>query len=65
MQNIASPIVSVVGGSKSDFPLLRKSISILDEFSIPSELKVVSAHLTPDWLFQFAGYAEGLSLIPI
>ena len=59
MQNIASPIVSVVGGSKSDFPLLRKSISILEEFGIPSELKVVSAHRTPHWLFQFAGDAEG------
>ena len=59
MQKIADTVVSVVGGSKSDFPLLKKSISTLNEFGIPSELRVVSAHRTPDWLFQFAEEAEG------
>jgi 5-(carboxyamino)imidazole ribonucleotide mutase len=50
------PIVGVVGGSRSDFPTLEKATAVLDRFGIPSELRVVSAHRTPDHLFR---YAEG------
>jgi 5-(carboxyamino)imidazole ribonucleotide mutase len=52
----ANPVVGVVGGSRSDFPILEKAMAILDRFGIPSELRVVSAHRTPDHLFR---YAEG------
>ena len=44
-------IVGVLGGSKSDFPILEKAGSILAELHIPYELLVVSAHRTPDRLF--------------
>ena len=52
------PVVSVVGGSTSDFPLLKKATLILKELGIPNELKVVSAHRTPDWLFKYAESVE-------
>ena len=52
------PIVGVVGGSTSDFPLLKKATAILDELEINNELRVVSAHRTPDWLFEYTESAE-------
>lgn len=53
------PIVGVLGGSKSDFPILEKAVTILGELGIPSELMVVSAHRTPDRLFEYAETAAG------
>lgn len=50
------PLVGVVGGSRSDFPILEKSVAILAQLGVPHELRVVSAHRTPDRLF---AYAEG------
>lgn len=52
-------IVGVLGGSKSDFPVLEKAGAILAELSIPYELLVVSAHRTPDRLFEYATNAPG------
>ncbi|HEY7524133.1 MAG TPA: 5-(carboxyamino)imidazole ribonucleotide mutase [Candidatus Limnocylindrales bacterium] len=51
---MAEPRVGVVGGSRSDFPVLRDAVAILDELGIPNELRVVSAHRTPDHLFRYA-----------
>ncbi|HWF60329.1 MAG TPA: 5-(carboxyamino)imidazole ribonucleotide mutase [Nitrospira sp.] len=48
------PFVGILGGSTSDFPILEKSGAILDELGIPYELLVVSAHRTPDRLFEYA-----------
>ena len=48
------PLVGILGGSKSDFPILKKSGAILDELGISYELLVVSAHRTPDRLFEYA-----------
>ena len=53
-----SPKIGVLGGSKSDFPVLEKAINLLDELQISNELRVVSAHRTPDWLFEYAETAE-------
>lgn len=53
------PIVGVLGGSKSDFPILEKAGAILAELDIPYELLVVSAHRTPDRLFEYATTAHG------
>src|SRR3954453_4726810 len=53
------PIVGIVGGSRSDFPTLEAAVAILDELGVPSELKVVSAHRTPDRLFRYAEEASG------
>ena len=47
-------LVGVLGGSKSDFPILEKAGKVLDELGIPYELLVVSAHRTPDRLFEYA-----------
>ncbi|MGV8713130.1 MAG: 5-(carboxyamino)imidazole ribonucleotide mutase [Nitrosomonas sp.] len=48
------PLISVVMGSKSDWDVMKHAVAILEEFSIAYETKVVSAHRTPDLMFQFA-----------
>lgn len=45
-------------GSKSDWDVMQHAVAILDEFRITYETKVVSAHRTPDLMFQFAGEAR-------
>jgi len=59
------PVVGIVGGSRSDFPVLEAAVAILDELGVPSELRVVSAHRTPDHLFHYAETAadRGLRVI--
>lgn len=52
------PVVGVLGGSKSDFPILEKAVALLTELGIPNELMVVSAHRTPDRLFAYAEQAS-------
>jgi len=49
-----SPRVGVVGGSRSDFPVLQAAVDVLGELGVPAELRVVSAHRTPDHLFRYA-----------
>jgi phosphoribosylaminoimidazole carboxylase PurE protein len=51
---MASPLVGVVGGSRSDFPILEKATALLEMLDVPCELRVVSAHRTPDHLFRYA-----------
>ena len=58
----SKPVVGIVGGSRSDFPTLEVAVAILDELGVPSELKVVSAHRTPDRLFRYAEEAAGRGL---
>ncbi len=53
------PLVGVLGGSKSDFPILEKAVAVLTELDVPNELLVVSAHRTPDRLFAYAEEAPG------
>lgn len=53
-----APLVAVVMGSRSDYEILQPAIEILQEFSVPHESRVVSAHRTPDWLFEYAETAE-------
>jgi 5-(carboxyamino)imidazole ribonucleotide mutase len=52
-------------GSKSDYETLAPAVEILREFQVPYEARVVSAHRTPDLLFEFASQAErrGLRVI--
>ena len=54
----ANPVVGIVGGSTSDFPILKKAVGILEDLEVESELRVVSAHRTPDWLFKYAESIE-------
>ena len=52
------PIVGVLMGSQSDWPTMKYAISVLDDFNIPYETKIVSAHRTPDRLFQYGHTAK-------
>jgi 5-(carboxyamino)imidazole ribonucleotide mutase len=56
------PLVGVVMGSQSDYETLKPAIEILQEFSVHHEARVVSAHRTPDWLFEYASTAEARGL---
>ena len=58
MSNNGSPLVGVIMGSQSDWPTLEKSTQTLSQFGIPWEAKVVSAHRTPDLLYQYAHSAK-------
>ena len=55
-------LVGVVMGSQSDYEVLAPAIEILQLFAIPHEARIVSAHRTPDWLFQYAEQAESRGL---
>lgn len=62
---ISRPVVGVLGGSKSDFPILEKAGATLAQLGIPYEFLVVSAHRTPDRLFEYATSApvRGIKVI--
>jgi 5-(carboxyamino)imidazole ribonucleotide mutase len=51
--------VGIVGGSRSDFPVLEKAAALLVELGVGHELRVVSAHRTPDLLYRYAEEAPG------
>ncbi len=51
------PLVAIVMGSDSDWPVMQAAAAVLREFDIPYEARVVSAHRTPDLLFDFAAMA--------
>ncbi|KIH80725.1 MULTISPECIES: 5-(carboxyamino)imidazole ribonucleotide mutase [Pseudomonas] len=53
-----SALVGVIMGSKSDWSTLSHTADMLEKLGIPYEVKVVSAHRTPDLLFQYAEEAE-------
>ena len=53
------PLVGIVGGSRSDFPCLEKASMTLEQLGITCEMRVVSAHRTPDHLFRYAETARG------
>ncbi len=59
------PLVSIVMGSKSDWEVMENAQEILNKLSIPHEVKVVSAHRTPDRLIEFAkgAKARGIKVI--
>jgi 5-(carboxyamino)imidazole ribonucleotide mutase len=58
-------LVGVIMGSRSDLRVMSIAGDLLTELSIPYEIKVVSAHRTPDWMFEYAHTAEmrGLEVI--
>jgi 5-(carboxyamino)imidazole ribonucleotide mutase len=57
-----APIVGIVGGSRSDFPVLEQAVAMLDRLGVPNELRVVSAHRSPDHLYHYAETAAGRGL---
>ena len=56
---MAEPLVGVIMGSRSDWETMRHAVETLDALGVPHEVKVVSAHRTPDLLFDYAASAEG------
>lgn len=46
--------VGIIMGSKSDLPIMQKAIDILNEFGIPTKVNIVSAHRTPEYMFDYA-----------
>jgi 5-(carboxyamino)imidazole ribonucleotide mutase len=61
----SKPLVGIIMGSDSDLPVMSEAAKILDEFNIPYEIKIVSAHRTPDLMFSYAKNAakRGLKVI--
>ncbi len=53
------PLVAVVMGSDSDLPVMNDAVAALDEFGIPHEVRIVSAHRTPRAMIDFAAEAAG------
>ena len=60
-----SPIVGIIMGSNSDWDVMSRATEVLDDFGISYEAKVVSAHRTPDEMFEYAETAQtrGLKII--
>ncbi len=61
-ENNDSPLVSIIMGSTSDWETMKNAADILEEFGIAHESRVVSAHRTPDLLFEFAKTAESCGI---
>lgn len=55
---MSKPLVGVVMGSTSDWEVMQHAVSRLEQFGVPHEFRVVSAHRTPDLLYQYATEAE-------
>lgn len=56
------PLIGVVMGSNSDWGTMKNAVQILEEFGVAHEARVVSAHRTPDLLFEYAATARGRGL---
>ncbi|NJD30172.1 MAG: 5-(carboxyamino)imidazole ribonucleotide mutase [Chloroflexi bacterium] len=54
----AKPLVGIIAGSRSDFPTMEKAVALLDRFEIPNELRVISAHRSPDLALRYAETAR-------
>ena len=53
-----APLVGVVMGSSSDWEVMQHAVALLREFDVPFEARVVSAHRTPDDMFDYAARAR-------
>jgi len=60
MSNVANqPLVGIIMGSDSDLPVMVEAARVLDQFAVPYELTIVSAHRTPQRMFSWASDAAG------
>jgi 5-(carboxyamino)imidazole ribonucleotide mutase len=57
-----APLVGIIMGSNSDWPTMQAAAKVLAEFGVPFEARVVSAHRTPDLMFEYAATARGRGL---
>jgi len=58
----APPTIGVIMGSRSDWDTMKAAADILDQFGVPHECRVVSAHRTPAWMVEYAREAEARGL---
>lgn len=56
---MTNPLISIIMGSDSDLPIMQEAAEILDNLAVPYECTIVSAHRTPERMFEFANQAEG------
>jgi len=54
----SAPLVGVIMGSKSDLKVMGAAVELLKLLEVPHEVRIVSAHRTPDWMFEYASTAE-------
>jgi 5-(carboxyamino)imidazole ribonucleotide mutase len=52
------PVIGIIMGSNSDWPTMQAAAKMLEEFGVPFEAQVVSAHRTPDLMFEYAASAR-------
>ncbi|XP_073058951.1 uncharacterized protein [Primulina eburnea] len=57
--NAGAPRVGIIMGSDSDLPVMKDAAKILREFNVPTEVRIVSAHRTPEMMFEYASSARG------
>ena len=57
-----APLVGLIMGSKSDYDFLAPAVELLVELEVPHEVRIVSAHRTPDLMFEYASTAEARGL---
>ena len=60
--NAQNPVVGIVMGSNSDWPTMQAAAKVLKDFGVPFEARVVSAHRTPDLMFEYAEQARARGL---
>ncbi len=55
---MTKPLIGIIMGSKSDFPVMQKAAEVLKDLGIPYEISIKSAHRTPDEMFKYAEEAR-------
>lgn len=60
--HVSTPLVGIIMGSDSDLKVMVNAANIMKQFNIPFEIKVVSAHRTPERMFEYAKSAKGRGL---
>ena len=63
--NAKHPVIGIIMGSKSDFPVMEEAVKIVKDFGISHEVKIISAHRTPDRMVEYAKNSKerGLKII--
>ena len=64
-EETAAPLVGVIMGSRSDWDTMNEAAQVLEQFGVPHECQIVSAHRTPQWMTEYAASAQqrGLQVI--
>jgi 5-(carboxyamino)imidazole ribonucleotide mutase len=65
MSDARAPWVGVIMGSRSDLETMEPARALLRELDVPHEVRIISAHRTPDLMFDYAAAAEGRGLLVI